>query len=273
MAGIDSLELRAGAAAASVLGAKLLRRDIPGAHQTRDFDLLLGDGSVEPLEITRYVDEPALRTWERLRGATPLRAPSLSRVWVLAIPPADVEAGGTRVAYDVRKFVATIESALAALEAAGHQTINLGRVQVDPALANAFRTLVDLGVQDGYSRAPAPGQTAYVSFGAPVGGFTQADLVASAIEREASKADNQRKLAQPPSARRRHLFLVFDGSSGSFFNAVDRGLQGRLPRLPAPITTGWAAARGFVLVTTPPNPWQQHALPQAVFDAPETWLA
>jgi hypothetical protein len=273
MSAIDPLELRAGAAAASVLGAKLIRRDAHSAHQTRDFDLVFADGRVEPLEITRYVDEPALRTWERLRGVTPLAAPSLARTWVLAVPAADFDAGGTRVAYDIRKFVATIESALAALERAGHETINLGRIQHDSTLARAFQTLVDLGVQDGCSRVPAIGQAPYISFNAPVGGITQADLIASAIEREAAKADNQRKLAQPPGAQRRHLFVVFDGSSGSFFNAVDRGLRGRLPMLPASITTAWAAARGFVLVTTPPDPWQQHAVPQAVFDAPERWLA
>lgn len=252
----DDLELRAGAAAASVLGAKLIWRDVSGAQQTRDFDLVFPDNSVEPLEITRYVDEPALRTWERLRGVTPLAAPSLARIWVLAVPAADYDPAGARVAYDVRRFVRTIEPALAALEAAGLETINLGRTERDPALANAFQVLLDLGIQDGFARQPAAGQTPYISFNAPVGGITDADLVASAIEREAAKADNQRKLAQPARANRRHLFVVFDGSSGSFFNAVDRGLQGRLPTLPAPITTVW----------------EQHAIPRAVFDAPEAWL-
>jgi len=151
MAAIDDLELRAGAAAASVLGAKLIRRDVPGAQQTRDFDLIFADDSVEPLEITRYVDEPALRTWERLRGVTPLAAPSLSRTWVLAVPAADYDATGARVAYDVRKFMRTIEPTLAALEGAGHETINLGRMQRDPSIAPAFRTLLDLGIQDGFS--------------------------------------------------------------------------------------------------------------------------
>jgi hypothetical protein len=48
---------------------------------------------------------------------------------------------------------------------------------------------------------------------------------------------------------------------------------GRLPALPPPITTAWAATGGHVLVTTPPGPWKKHDLPQAVFENPEQWLA
>jgi hypothetical protein len=73
-------------------------------------------------------------------------------------------------------------------------------------------------------------------------------------------------------ARRRHLFVVFDSSSGSAFNAVDRGLTGRLPTLPPPTTTAWAATGGHVLMTTPPKPWERHELPRAVFDDPTRWL-
>ncbi len=56
-------------------------------------------------------------------------------------------------------------------------------------------------------------------------------------------------------------------------NAVDRSMIGRLPALPPPITTAWAATGGHVLVTTPPGPWEQHDLPRAVFETPENSLA
>jgi hypothetical protein len=114
---------------------------------------------------------------------------------------------------------------------------------------------------------------ATISFFAPVGGWTDADLIAVAIEREANDAGNQRKLQVPAVASLRHLFVVFDVSSGSFFNAAQRGLiEGRLPVLPAPITTAWAGAGGHVLMTTPPDPWSLHPLPDDVFTAPERWL-
>ncbi|MGH2800579.1 MAG: hypothetical protein ACRDM0_23510 [Thermoleophilaceae bacterium] len=269
----DDLELKAAAAAAHVLCARLVRRDIGGAQHTRDFDLVFHDGRLEPLEVTRFVDRPALETWERIRRAAPLSAPSLTRRWVLALPHSTPVGDERRKPYDVKDFIAKVEPALAAIEAAGHETINLGRLQHDSALAPAFQTLLDLRIQDGISHPLEAGQAPHISLFAPVGGITNADLVASATEREAAKPDNQAKLAEPPGAQRRHLFVVFDGSGGSFFNAVDRGMQGRLPTLAPPITTAWAAARAAVLVTTPPAPWELHALPKEVFTDPERWVA
>jgi hypothetical protein len=269
----DDTELKAAAAAAFVLGARLERLDIPPVQGMRDFDLVFSDDSREPLEITRYVDRPAYETWERIRRAAPLLALSLTRRWVLAVPHSTPASATTRVPYDVNDFVARIEPALAALEAAGHHTVNLGRLQRDPALAGALQTLLALGVQDAFSHALEPSQMATISLFAPVGGWTNADLIAAAIEREAADAGNQRKLQQPSTAARRHLFVVFDGSSGSFFNAAQRGLiDGRLPTLPPPITTAWAGAGGHVLRTTPPDAWSLHPLPDEVFTAPERWL-
>jgi hypothetical protein len=269
----DDGELKAAAAAAFILGARLDRLDIPPAQSMRDFDLVFDDGRREPLEITSYVDRPALETWERIRRAAPLAARALTRRWVLAVPHSTSTSATTRIPYDVKEFVARVEQALAALEAAGHPTINLGRLQRESALAAAVQTLFALGIQDGCSYSLARGQTATISFNAPVGGITDANLIAPAIEREANDAGNRHKLEQPPHAARRHLFVVFDGSSGSFFNAVQRGLtDGRLPNLPSPITTAWAGAGGHVLVTTPPDPWSLHPLPEEVFTAPERWL-
>jgi hypothetical protein len=65
-----------------------------------------------------------------------------------------------------------------------------------------------------------------IFFFASVGGITDADLIAGAIENEASDAGNERKLQKPPNASRRHLVIVFNVSSGSFFNAAQRGRTG-----------------------------------------------
>jgi hypothetical protein len=264
------IELRAAAAAASVLGAKLVRRDIPGAPSgTRDFDLVLTDESIEPLEVTRHADELAWRSWERIKSGL-LPAPSLRRVWILGVAASSLDPTGVRQPFDQRRFRREIEGVLAALEQAGNDFINYGRLE--RTLPAACETLLELGVQDGFSRAPRAGEAPHVNFNAPVGGITLADLVAVGVEAEAQKADNQRKLTEPAQAARRHLFVVFDGSSGSAFNAVDRGLLGRIPVLPKPITTAWAATGGHVLVTSPPGPWVKHDLPRAVFDSPEDFL-
>jgi hypothetical protein len=268
----DDLELKAAAAAAHVLGAKLIRRDVAPAQGMRDFDLVLADGSLEPLEVTRCADEEAMRTWSRI-GSGLLAAPSLGRRWVLSVPPSVPVSETARVAYDVRAFEKRIVGALEVLEAEGCERIEWGRLQREPTLRDAFETLLDLRVLDGFCRPLPEGVVGHISFQAAVGGITLPDLIAIGVEREANRADNMAKLAAPTQARRRHLFVVFDGSSGSHFNAVDRALDSRLPTLPTPITTAWAAARGFVLVTTPPGPWQRYPLPRAVFEAPETWLA
>jgi hypothetical protein len=188
---------------------------------------------------------------------------------VLSLPHSEPNGG----AYDVRQLQQRIEPALQALDAAGIYSIELGTLERKPRLRGSFTTLVELGIDLGFAREPVPGESPHISVGAPVGGFTSADLVASAIEAEAGKPDNQAKLQEPPGAMRRHLFVVFDSSSGSYFNAVDRQMTGRLPQLPAPITTAWAASGGYVLVTTPPDPWQIHELPPVVFDDPDSFLA
>jgi hypothetical protein len=60
-------ELLAAAAVAHVVDARLIRRDLAGTHQTRDFDLVFGsDRSPEPLEVTTFASRPDLATWERL---------------------------------------------------------------------------------------------------------------------------------------------------------------------------------------------------------------
>jgi alkanesulfonate monooxygenase SsuD/methylene tetrahydromethanopterin reductase-like flavin-dependent oxidoreductase (luciferase family) len=80
----DDTELKAAAAAAFVLGARLERLDIPPAQGMRDFDLVFSDGSREPIEITRSRARSAQGESDQLErsgggedsAATPCRAPS-----------------------------------------------------------------------------------------------------------------------------------------------------------------------------------------------------
>ena len=239
----EDFELCAAAVAAYVLGAKLIRQDTADAHQTRDFDLVLPDNSREPLEITSSVDQPALETWRRFRGPLTMEAPSLRRHWTLDMRAVGHNAAGKDVPRDVRRLQSKIEPALAALEAAGHERIDLAAFMRDSSLAEPCQTLLELGIDGGGSYSVEPGGTPHISYTASVGGFTHPDLVAAAIEREADKPDNKRKLAEPPNATRRHIFVAFHGSTGNAFSAVYHGMKGRLPRLEPPITTAWAWGR------------------------------
>lgn len=265
-------ELLAAAAVAHVVDAKLIRRDCPGTHQTRDFDLVFAsDRNPEPLEVTTFVSRPNLETWERLErldGEIP--APQLGHVWYLDV---GAPITGRRTAVlDVRQITREVVSSLAALEAAGYQSIEYGQIGRDPTIATELQRLLALGVDAGHATSPLKGDPARVVFVAPVGGFRHPDLVAAGVEHEATKTDNQKKLSEPPNALRRHLVVVFDGSSGASFMAAYQGSKGRLPRLPHPVTTAWACARESLLGTTPPGAWDHYRIPQRVFDSPEDWL-
>lgn len=109
----------------------------------------------------------------------------------------------------------------------------------------------------GFSNVPPAGQVARNMPGAPVGGVAGRDSLAWAAEQEACKDDGREKLREPPRARRRHPFVVVDGSSGAAFSAPSHGLIGRLPELCDPITTVWVAGTARVLVTAPPGGWEE----------------
>ncbi len=267
----EQLELLPAAAVANVLDAKLIRRDVPGAQQTRDFDLVFASGQdPEPLEVTTFASRPDIETWKRLdRLDEEISAPELKRDWYLDVG-APITGRRTK-ALDVQQIERDVVELLAALEAAGCQSIEYGQIDRDPAITAELRQLSALGIDAGHARLPA-GDTARVVLVASVGGFGHADLVAGGIELEAGKTDNQKKLSEPPNALRRHLVVIFDASSGPAFVAAYQGSKGRVPRLPHPITTAWACASESLLRATPPDAWDHFHIPPRVFDSPEEWL-
>jgi hypothetical protein len=264
----------AAAAVANALNAKLIHRDVRGAQQTRDFDLVYRDGrSDEPLEVTTFASQLELQSWERLdrlerRGGIP--AEGLRRVWHLDVGASITD--NRTATLDVRRIEREVIRLLAALEAADYHRIEYGEMARDPDVAEASHELLVLGIDAGHSRLPSEGEIPRVVLVAPTGGFRHPDLVADGVEREAHKIDNQNKLKSLSNASRRHLVVIFDGSSGPAFVAVHLGTRGRLPALPPPITTAWALAGKSLLGTTPSNGWDQFDIPQRVFDSPDEWF-
>lgn len=248
------LENRAATAVAYALGARAIPRDLGGV-QMRDFDLRFQDRPDEPLEITRHADSVTMQSWARLER-TDREAPSLSRDWAVDVPSRVVGPSGKPEPFDRDRFFREAEPALSTLERAGYERFDLGLWVRDPAIEPALQLLVALGCNFGFSSEPPEGEVARIHPGAPVGGEVGGDLVAKAVEEEAAKVDNQKKLREPAGAQRRHLFVVVDGSTGAAFSAVSHGLTGRLPLLPDPITTAWVASSSSVYVTTPPGDWE-----------------
>jgi hypothetical protein len=232
---------------------------------------LQGDRPDEPLEITRFADRDVMTTWARLERAD-REAPLLTRDWAVDVPSRIVDATES-APYDLRAFFAEAEPALAAHEAAGYDSFDLGVWNDDPAVAEAREKLIKLGCNFGFSNEVPAGEVARVIPGASVGGVVEADSLASAVEVEAAKDDNRAKLRKLPDAQRRHICVVIDASSGTAFSAASHALTGRAPVLPEPITTAWVAGGGsHIFEVTPPDDWHTIAVPQDVFDHPERWI-
>jgi hypothetical protein len=266
----EDLEKRAAAAVAYALQARAIRRDFGGAR-IRDYDLLFDDRPDEPLEITRFADQEVMQTWARLERAD-REAPTLKRDWSVDVPSKVMDASGKVAAYDLDRFFREAEPALHTLEEAGYEKFTIGIRVDDPSIEPALSALGNLGCNFGFSNVPAAGEVARITPGAAVGGVVGRDSLTWAAEQESCKDDNREKLREPPGALRRHLCVVVDGSSGTAFSAASHGLTGRLPDLCDPITTVWVAGSSRLLVTTPPGDWEEHLIPQEVFDAPDRWI-
>jgi hypothetical protein len=266
------IELRAAAAVAFALGARAQERD-PGGGATsiRDFDLVFTDRSDEPLEVTTYADQAVLQTWSRLERLD-REAPSLKRTWALDMPSVETISASKSAATDVDRFMAEAEIALKEIEAAGYERFDAGLIYRDATVGEAARRLLRIGCQFGFSHPAPPGESGRIQPGSPVGGVVTPDLVTIGVEAEASKNDNRVKLREPADAQRRHLFVLFDASSGAAFSAVPHTLDSSIPILPEPITTAWVAGSDRVFSVTPPEDWVEYAVPQDVYDHPEKWI-
>jgi hypothetical protein len=274
------VEDKIAAVVASVVGAHAVRRDL-GGHSIRDFDLHFPDGHLEPLEITSYNDAAALQTWGRIEALnrpdkkTGRRRPTpLRRHWIGSVRASFDDGSGGRDPYPLRERITTIERALCGLEAAGIDEFDATTFHgASQALHDIRFALLDAGVEHVIGRDSAPEVPPGFYPGASVGGITTADAVTSAIEETVNRADNRKKLSEPPGAPLRHLFIDFAASSGVAFNAVDHGMTGPVPTLPPPITTIWIATNyGRIFRTTPPADWEEHRVLPEVWNQPEKWL-
>ena len=145
----ERIELVAAAAVADVLGAKLVRRDVPEAQQMRDFDLVFSASRAdEPLEVTTFASQPEIETWQRLdRIDEEVVAPELSHDWYLDVGGPII--GQRTRTLDVRQLAKEVVASLVALEAGGYRSIEHGTMDRDSAVAADMRRLRTLGVNGG----------------------------------------------------------------------------------------------------------------------------
>ena len=76
----------------------------------------------------------------------------------------------------------------------------------------------------------------------PSGGYARPESVWEAVQQEATKGDNLRKLRKS-NCSERHLFVFIDGLQGPAYVSIrDNELPQSIPKLPPRITHVWAAA-------------------------------
>jgi hypothetical protein len=129
---------------------------------------------------------------------------------------------------------------LNALATAGVDSFNAVDGHVDPRLDQLIHQLDALDVADGFVM---PGEVPPRVFAGTFGsGWLDPDELTSAVEGEASKPDNRRKLSDAPPGARRHLFVWLHDSN--WYVAVllrDPMGPSRAPVLPEVVDVVWAA--------------------------------
>jgi hypothetical protein len=231
---VDSLETGAGGILRAVLGAVgVTPRDVGGAPPgTHDFDVVLADGHVLAVEVTIVTDEVARLMWDAVakRGWT---VPGLARSWSLVLQE------GT----PIKALHAEVGSLLHALELVGVDRFN-SREPRDDVARNAKDRLAALGVR--YARSSeTSGQPLVLVGTVGRGRSVGASDVNEAVEREAAKADNRRKLR---AAGGGELFVWVDPHATDVHAALQNEfayVPREPPTLPSEIRAVWVARYVF----------------------------
>jgi hypothetical protein len=218
-------------------GARLIYNQSQ-SHGEPDFFLHRADGGPEPVEVTRSTDQHLQLQYARIKQGHFVRRTKTSHDWLVEpYPDADIQ----RIRENVDAYVADIEAEglsrfFFPIDAAHHLSVQrISReLRLEAGQAVTFKT---------------PG----IGIGLPAaGGKVLADHVVAAVEHEARKPDNIRKLVKL-DANRRHLVVVLDplddqseDREAQPLGAMRHGLlPDRPPTLPAGITDAWVIGSDY----------------------------
>lgn len=226
---------KAEAAAKSIVenlipGARMHYRESQSLGE-HDFDLEFPTGTRIPLEVTVSTDEAAVATraaiLSKRRGGSFVGRVHCAHDWYVH----------PRRHADIKNIRKRVDSYLAAIEAEEREQFN---AFTDAAKSPAvFAILKELGIE--YGRVvnwKSPG----IGIATPGdGGLVDPALVNEAVETEALKADNRRKLSSAEGAEK-HLFVYVDHTRHVVWVAVrEKAPPAAGPKLPPEITHVWVA--------------------------------
>jgi hypothetical protein len=218
---------------AMIVGARMQYR-CDQSSSVHDFDLQYANGTVAAVEVTASVIEQMERTAATIsderKGGPFVRAKKCRNGWwVHPLPGANIN-----------KIRTHVDEHLAAIEAEGrHQFFAYTDANTSPAVARILR---ELWIEAGDVMQWKPPNCIGIAFPGQ-GGWVSAEHVQRAIEAEANKEDNRRKLAVA-GMDERHLFVYVDPQNYLPWVAlVDEHPPQQGPSLPSEITYVWAATR------------------------------
>jgi len=194
-----------------------------------DFDLTYADGTTVPVEVTASMDPVQVQTYAAIKkqgGLVPRQKCRLD--WLVhPLPGANIK----RIRAEIDKYLADVETdGISYFHTHAHAYM----------YQSVDRLRQDLGVESaGVVKWKQPG----IQIGYPgTGGAVGAECAVEAIDLEARKDDNRRKLAAT-GATARHLFVYVDALNFLPWVGVrDFDPAGHTPSLPEEITDVWAAA-------------------------------
>jgi hypothetical protein len=209
--------------------ARYVEDQSAGQH---DFDLEYTDGRTVPLEVTAAADANIERTYAAIKdarkGGNCIQRTRSGVGWFIH-PRADANINAIRENAD---------EYLVAIEADGlNQFFAYTDAESSPAV---WRILEDLGIESGrVMQWKHPGEIRMALPGG--GGLVDPHLVVVAVETEAWKVDNRRKLSSLASER--HLFVEIDPNNARAWVAIrDEVPPNAIASLPDEITHMWIAA-------------------------------
>jgi hypothetical protein len=226
-----------------------------GGTGEHDYDLVLEDSSVIALEVTQAIVGAEIAAWKGLNDPAWSNPQKVTCHWHVSVAKAP----------SIKGLKMHLEENLVVLECAGVFAINLRHwdgcsSDHSEAVREAAKQIFALGIQrvTGW-----PGTDPLISFGSGTVGVTAPDLVNAALEVEANKQDNTRKLHTAAAAGSEgHLFVWIDSTKVQASAALSFGFLPEAPDLPPGVTTAWVAlakeawdVRQLWRVT-PPGPWE-----------------
>lgn len=232
-------EVSAAALVSVVLGGHPERTDTAGAQQTHDFDIVLTDGQVVALEVTREVD-PAVRSQHALEDKLDWSSfDDLNGFWhVSVIEPCDVKA-----------LHSELPGVLAEMQLEGLTVVSLDRRAEQHGTLAKLRRLGAVAAVRLQDRSP--GEIALNS--APIASSTAIDVPVDVANAHLSRPDNVRKL-RAARADERHLFVWITVDRTA---AVASFALGSLPTAP-PLLPDGVDAVWLATAYEPPTVWRFH---------------